>query len=599
MGSDALLASKIAATSSIDIPTPDVADLLVAYLEQIGVEYVFGIPGGAIEPFYNAIARSTRRGRIRHILARHESGAAFMADGYARETGKIGVCCATSGPGATNLITGVACAHDNNIPLLAITGLPALPSSGRGALQESSGLGVNASAMFDHCTRYNAAISHPGQFERKLANALMAAHNTPGGPAHLAIPLDILRASAPSTVPSYDLAELLAHHPVLIDERAVQKLYDKLMRAQRTVILIGTSCEGAIQAIMKLIDLTGALFITTPDAKGLINPHHSAFCGVFGFGGHESASNLLSSIPDIVLAFGTGFGEFSSSGWCDTLLNNRLVHIDNSGENLMRSPMAKLHVRGHLRSVCERLIRLLKATSPPGIKSHKTPYKVALQSPESFHSDASPIKPQRLMQALSQHFPRNTRYLADMGNSMVWTVHYLQPRDQRLEPRHENHKTERRSETTNWLRVVMDFCPMGWSIGASIGVALSNPDCPVVCIVGDGAYLMSGQEVTVAAEQGLTIIFIVLNDASLGMVKHGQRLAGAESIAHQLPQVDYCKLVAAMGIPGHVIRSPQEMDDLDFETILQRKGPTLLDVRIDGEEVPPMTLRLKTLGTLK
>lgn len=598
MGNDALLARQMAAASLIDAPTQDVADLLVAYLEQIGVEYIFGIPGGAIEPLYNAIARSTRKGRIRHVLARHESGAAFMADGYARESGKIGVCCATSGPGATNLITGIACAHDNDIPLLAITGLPALPSLGRGALQESSGMGVNASAMFDHCTRYNATISHPDQFERKLANALMAAHNTPGGPAHLAIPLDILRTPVPSNHPSYDLAELLTHHPVLIDERAVQQLHDKLIRAQRTVILIGTSCGGSVQAIMELVGLTGALFVTTPDAKGLVNPYHPAYCGVFGFAGHESARDLLLSKPDLVLAFGTGFGEFSSSGWCNTLLNNRLVHIDNSGENLMRTPMAKLHVRGHIRSVCERLIRLLKATSPPGIKSHKTQYEVVFQSPESFHSDAIPIKPQRLMKSLSEHFPPHTRYLADIGNSMSWTVHYLHPRDQRWEPRHAIQKAERRSETSNWLRVVMDFCPMGWSIGASIGVALSNPDCPVVCIVGDGAYLMSGQEITVAAEQGLTIIFILLNDGSLGMVKHGQRLAGAESIGHQLPQVDYCKLVAAMGIPGHVIRSPQDMDDLDFETLLQRKGPTLLDVRIDGEEVPPMMLRLKTLGTL-
>lgn len=128
----------------------EVADLIVSYLEQLGIEYVFGVPGGAIEPLYNALARSQRRGGPRPVLARHESGAAFMADGYARETGKIGVCCATSGPGATNLLTGVACAYDNGVPMLAITGQPALPSFGKKALQESACTGVNTLGMFRH-----------------------------------------------------------------------------------------------------------------------------------------------------------------------------------------------------------------------------------------------------------------------------------------------------------------------------------------------------------------------------------------------------------------------------------------------------------------
>jgi acetolactate synthase-1/2/3 large subunit len=584
------------------------ADLLVAYLEQIGVEYVFGVPGGAIEPLFNAMARSQRRGGLRPVVARHEAGAAFMADGYARETGRLGVCCATSGPGSTNLITGVACAHDNNVPLLAISGLPALPSFGKGALQESTSTGVNAFVMFHHCTRYNALVSHPSQFERKLANALMTAHQAPGGPAHLAIPLDILRSAAPSAIPAYDLAALFKEKPSLIDERAVQQLKNALQQAPRAVFLIGTACGEAIEAVMELVGLTSALFITTPDAKGFVNPRHPAYCGVFGFGGHGSADAILGSAPDIVLAFGTGFSEFVSSGWCDSLLNKRLVHIDENEENLMRSPMARLHVRGRIRSVCERLIELLKADSAAEINERRKlasglyQAEVSLQAPESYDSDAAPIKPQRLMKALSERCPPNTRFLADSGNSMVWAVHYLQPLNRRIErPRLHvvGQMPERRSGTASWLRVMMDFCPMGWAIGAAVGIARGNPACPVVCITGDGAFLMSGQEITVAAMERLPVVFVVLNDSALGMVKHGQRLAHAEPIGYQLPQVDYCKLAEAMGILGHIIRTPQELDALDFDAILQRKAPTLLDVRIDGEEVPPMVLRMKTLGTLK
>jgi acetolactate synthase-1/2/3 large subunit len=585
--------------------TQTTADLLVSYLEQIGVEYVFGVPGGAIEPLFNAMARSQRRGGLRPIVARHEAGAAFMADGYARETGRLGVCCATSGPGSTNLITGVACAHDNNVPLLAISGLPALPSFGRGALQESSSTGVNAFAMFQHCTRYNAMVSHPSQFERKLTNALMTAHQAPGGPAHLAIPLDILRSARDCTTPAYNLAALFGQEPILIDERAIQRLNDELRHSPHAVFVIGASCIDAIEAIMALIELTGARFITTPDAKGYINPRHPAYCGVFGFGGHDSAAALLSGTPDIVLAFGTGFSEFVSGGWCDSLLNNRLVHIDNSEDNLMRSPMALLHVRGHIRSTCERLIELQQTVSPPGARHIGLPNQltgVTLQSPGSYHSNATPIKPQRLMKALSERCPPDTRFLADSGNSMVWTVHYLQPLNRRMARSHLHlvgKKPEQRSGTANWLRVMMDFCPMGWAIGAAVGIARGNPLCPVVCITGDGAFLMSGQEITVAAMEGLTVVFVVLNDSALGMVKHGQRLADAEPIGYELPTVDYRKLAGAMGIPGHVIHSPQELDQLDFDAMLRRKGPTLLDVRIDPEEVPPMVLRMKTLGTLR
>jgi len=589
--------------NSIPARPMEMADLLVAYLEQIGVEYVFGIPGGAIEPLFNAMARSQRRGGLRPVVARHETGAAFMADGYARATGKLGVCCATSGPGSTNLITGVACAHDNNIPLLAISGLPALPSFGRGAFQESSDSGVNAFSMFSHCTRYNAMVTHPGQFERKLSNALMTAHQSPGGPAHLAIPLDILRSPASSAIPSYDLASLFKQKPLLIDERAIQALKAELQRAPRSVFVIGAACGEAIEAIMQLVELSGALFVTTPDAKGFVNPRHPAYCGVFGFGGHASAVALLASAPDIVLAFGTGFSELISSGWCDSLLNSRLVHIDNSEENLLRSPMARLHVRGHIRSVCERLIELLDSGSATELNEFRKsardlhPAGVLLHAAESYTSDAAPIKPQRLMKTLSERFPPTTRFISDMGNGIVWTTHYLQPHDRRTQPRPSGHASERRSGRASWLRVVMNFCPMGWSIGTSVGIALGNRDYPVVCVAGDGTCLMNGQEITVAAMENLTIIFVILNDSALGMVKHGQRLSNAEPIGYDLPKVDFCKLAAAMRIPGHIIRTPQELDALDFDAMLKRKGPTLLDVRIDGEEEPPISVRIKTLGT--
>jgi len=586
----------------------EAADLIVDYLEKIGVEYVFGVPGGAIEPIYNALARSGRRGGPKAVVARHEAGAAFMADGYARETGKIGVCIATSGPGATNLITGVACAYDNGIPMLVITGQPPLHSFGKNALQESSCTGINTVGMFRHCTRYNSLVSHSEQLEIKLFNALMQACQTPPGPTHLTIPVDILRSPAIGRTPTDDFTALLRLKPSLVDVQAVERLQSELQSATRPVFLIGDGCGEAVESILKLAQMTGALFITTPDGKGFVNPRHPSYRGVFGFGGHASADALLQSEPDLVVAFGTGFGEFSSAGWSKNVLNGRLVHIDSCDENLMRSPMARLHVRGRIQSVCDCLIGLMQTVAARNVypfrdkKTEQVQLEAMMLEPQKYHSDATPIKPQRLMKVLSERCPPNTRFVADAGNSAVWAVHCLQPRDRRTVQSREPFaapRKELRSGLASWLRVTMDFAPMGWAIGAAIGIASGNPKCPVVCITGDGSYLMNGQEITVAAAQGLSVVFIVLNDGALGMVKHGQRIAGAEPIGFELPQVDYCALANAMGIPGHVIRSPRDLEALDFDAMLERKGPTMLDVRIDGEEVPPMNVRMKTLGTAK
>ena len=593
-------------------PARDAADLIVEALEALGVEYVFGVPGGAIEPLYNALARSGRRGGPRAIVARNEQGAAYMADGYARETGKLGVCIATSGPGATNLITGVACSYDNDVPLLVITGQPPIRNFGKGALQESSCTGINTMAMFRPCTRYNSLVSHAEQLPTKLFNAIMQAQRAPSGPSHLSIPVDILREPLPADQDMPDFGGLLRRAPALVDLPAVRQLARLLFSAQRPVWLLGAGCGDAVGELMQLVQHTDGRFITTPDGKGFVNPRHPRFSGVFGFGGHASAAELLQGEPDLVIALGTGFGEFNSGGWSSALLNSRLVHVDDSDENLMRSPMARLHVRGHIKAVCEQLLALL---TPPhdGHNAQLLPfmhpqvarqaYDAMVDSPAAARGDDAPVKPQRLIATLGERCTPQTRFVADAGNSAAWAVHYLAPRDQRSGRMPGSAwlpaGKERRTRHSSWLRVTMDFAPMGWAIGSAVGIAMANPRCPVVCLTGDGSYLMNGQEITVAAELGLPVLYVVLNDGALGMVKHGQRLAGAEPIGFQLPRVDFALMAKAMGIHGLVVRSAAELDAVDFDALLARRGPTLLDVRIDGEEVPPMNLRMKTLGTAK
>lgn len=584
----------------------EAADLIVAYLEQIGVEVVFGVPGGAIEPLYNALARSARRGGPRPVVARHEAGAAFMADGYARETGKIGVCCATSGPGATNLLTGVACAYDNGVPMLVITGQPTLPSFGRRALQESACTGINTLAMFRHCTRYNSLVSHPDQLEHKLVAALMHTVRTHRGPSHLTIPLDIMRSPLASAVPTHDLRDKLKPRS-LLDQDAFEQLLELLAGAKKPVLLIGGGCGEAAPAILQFARRRNIPFVTTPDGKGLVNPRHPLNRGVFGFAGHVAADTLLSDPEiDLILAAGTSMNEWTSSGWSENLLNGRLVHIDSMEEHLLRTPMAGLHVRGRILTVFDRLLSSLgeeEASQAAPLLTNDPDNWLTLPDRRGLNDDNGPIKPQRLMRELGSRLPPQTRYLADAGNSVAWSVHYLNPADQRTEERRldagPRRGKGRRQGNGGWLRLTMDFAPMGWAIGGVIGTAIGNPDVPVVCLTGDGSMLMSGQEISVAVAEGLTVIYVVLNDGALGMVKHGQRLAGAEQVGFELPPTDFAAMARAMGAEAHVIRTVADFDTLDIDAMLKRRGPTLLDVYIDPEQVPPMNLRMRVLGTVK
>ena len=255
-----------------DLPSlaGECGDLILRYLEQIGVEYVFGIPGGAIEPLYNALARSQRCGGVRAIISRHETGAALMAEGYSRNTGILGVCCSTTGPGATNLITGVASAFENQVPMLVITAQTALSSFGRKALQESSDTAINTVGMFQHCCHYNTLVSHPDQLEHKLSSAIMTAFNA-GGPAHLSIPLDLLSSPAPSPKPRYHLDSLLTRQHVK-DEEAIEAFVELLDSSTKPVFVLGSGCQDAVGLVLRVAVTLGAAVVTTPDGKGLINP---------------------------------------------------------------------------------------------------------------------------------------------------------------------------------------------------------------------------------------------------------------------------------------------------------------------------------------
>jgi acetolactate synthase I/II/III large subunit len=569
------------------------SDVIVSYLEQFGVEYVFSVPGSPLGPLYDALARSERRGGPRSILARHETGAAFMADGYARETGRIGVCCATTGPGATNLITGVACAYADHIPMLAITAQTPLPAFGLGSFQESSADAIDIVGMFEHCTRYNSLVTHPDQLEKKLAAALTIGMQPPKGPAHLSVPVDIFRAfyKGGDKIAFPNLHRLAAEPTSIVDyaalERLCQDLFMALSQNRKVVLLVGHDCIGTTDEIVKFAELINAPIITTQRGKSRINPYHPLARGVFGFAGHKSARKALTDESvALILAAGTDLGEWSTAGWDPVLLNDKLVHIHNIMVCFSRSPMARLHVYGTISTIFKELTAQVETLKREGSlalssamrdledKNAYIPRQIEVLSPEICRREdlSSPIKAPHVIAELVQRFPPETRFLIDNSNSVPWSIHYFFNRHP------ENY------------HLPTGFASMGWAIGASVGTAMGARNTPVVCLTGDGCYLMSGQEIAVAVEEKLPVIFVVLNDRAYGMIKHSHRLTGTEPQAFAIPPVDFCGMAKATGADAYLIKSPKDFERLDYYAMCSRKGPTLLEVYIDPEAKPPLRM---------
>lgn len=577
-------------------PNRTLSDLIVDYLEQFGVEYVFGIPGVHVMGMYEALARSERRGGPRAIMNRHESGAVFMAAGYARETGKIGVCCVTAGAGATNAITAMMVANAEHLPVLVITGQAMVPLFGLGAVQESSPYEsifpdiVNTVGMLEHGTCYNTIVTNPRQLEGKVAAALTAALQGPlGGVAHLAIPQDILETPSSQSVSYPHLSQLLATSSDFVEAEAFEKLWQEVeqvvRRKGRVTFLIGHECAGASEEIITLAELLNAPILTTVRGRAWVDPYHPLARGIHGpLWGHKSAFQAIDEEADLLLAAGTSFTQAATGAWHPSVLNDKLVHLHPVNTYFLRSPMARLHVRGTIKTIFSQLITRLEEMLGQQAKgafngrdedkrtSTRPSTAIELHKPERLHDDSAPIKPQRLIYELMQNFPPETRYVVDIGNCLPWTAHYLLQQ-------HPEHYLNFFAQPS-----------MGSAPGGSIGVAMGAPNTPVVCVTGDGSFLMYGQEIGVAVSERLPVIFVILNDHAFGMVKNRHRQIGKEAVDLDLPCVDFSLMAQAVGATGITIRHPDDFAQIDYQALISRPGPTVLDVHIDPDEILPMGL---------
>ncbi|HNN29715.1 MAG TPA: thiamine pyrophosphate-dependent enzyme, partial [Agitococcus sp.] len=291
-----------------------------------------------------------------------------------------------------------------------------------------------------------------------------------------------------------------------------------------------------------------------------------------------------------VVVIGTALDEVSTSGWdSSTIMSNRLIHLSNNPEHLSRSYMAKLCILGSLELMLKPFMDFLRTNSARRKwfmqqNAYGLPINLSIQQPQSCLDHNGKVKPQALMTYMSDVCPDETRALFDSGNSFLWGIHYWNCR-----------RPQSFDANKSLFHIGIGFASMGWAIGAAVGVAAGAKGQPVVCVTGDGSMLMSGQEITVAAQHQFGVMFVVLNDSSLGMVRHGQKLSGGESIGHELPQINFALMAQAMGIEAYRIESMDDLMALDIRQLLASNKPCLLDVVIDGDEVPPMGARMKVL----
>ncbi|MBK8253930.1 MAG: thiamine pyrophosphate-binding protein [Polyangiaceae bacterium] len=564
---------------------------LLEILEAEGVDAIFGIPGGPISPLYEALFD---RGKMTHILAKHEQGAAFMADGYARVKGTLGLCCTTTGPGATNAITGIACSYTDCIPVMLLTAQVAMRAFGKGALQESTQFGVDLVQLFKPVTKLSTMLVSHEHLPDMVRRALRTALTGKRGPVHLNIPADIAKRPIPYVpIPQHQIRMLSRS----VDTASLREAAWLLAFAENPCILAGAGVllSGAHQELFDLATQLNIPVASTPNAKGVFPEDHPLSLGVFGFAGHPRAdAYLLGDRVDVLVAVGTSFNELASHAWDRRLQpHEALIHIDIDPEQIGKNYATDVGVVGDAKAALHMLLDLVREQTFPPTNRPSDPLAHVRTEVQRHHhaaqltSDTLPMKPQRVIAEMQKVLPQDTLFFVDAGNCFSWMVHYYEIRQ------------------PGTFFQGMGHAAMGHGLVASIGGKVAAPDKTVVAIGGDAAFAMCGVEIHTAVEHDLPVIWIVLNNRGHGMVYHGDQLL----LKRKLPsssfrsELDVATIARSLGAVGVRVETPEELNKALKRALVEKK-PFVIDTVIDPEEMPEAlrgrvhTLREFVSGTL-
>jgi acetolactate synthase-1/2/3 large subunit len=545
------------------------AQALVYALERVGADVVFGIPGGAVLPAYDPLLDSKS---IRHILVRHEQGAGHAATGYAQATGRVGVCMATSGPGATNLVTPIADAYMDSVPMVAITGQVPTSLIGTDGFQEADISGITIPV-----TKHNFLVTKPEDIARTIGEAFHVASTGRPGPVLVDIAKDAMQATTDFAWPvPFDLP---GYHPVTRPHaRQVREAARLISESRRPVLYVGGGVIKARAAaqLRELAELTGIPVVTTLMARGAFPDRHPQHMGMPGMHGSVSAVGALQK-ADLLIALGTRFDD-RVTGKLDTFAPGALiVHADIDPAEISKNRRADVPIVGDCREVIADLVAAVRAEQEQGRRPDLTGWRTQLNSwkdtyPLGFEEPGDgTLAPQHVIRRIGQIAGPEAVYVAGVGQHQMWAAQFID---------YENPGT--------WINSG-GLGTMGFAVPAAMGAKMGRPDTTVWAIDGDGCFQMTNQELATCAIEGIPIKVAIINNGSLGMVRQWQTLFYNERYSntdlHRTQQEklagtripDFVKLAEAYGCEGIRCEEAADVDKVIERAMAIEDRPVVID----------------------
>lgn len=555
--------------------------LMVELLEEAGVEIVFGYPGGAILPFYDELYHSKK---IKHILVRHEQGAIHMAEGYARSTGKLGVCIATSGPGATNLITGLTDAKMDSVPILAITGQVATTDIGTDAFQEADIFGITIPI-----TKYNALIKRADDIPRHFEEAIKIAMGGRPGPVLLDFPKDVQIQK--TTAKKAEKLKIAPHHyerPKVKGDP--QEFAEILNQAKRPLLYVGGGAINSFASaeIKALAEKANAPVTTTLMGLGAFPGSHPLSVGMLGMHGTAYANKAVLEC-DYILNLGARFDD-RVARYQDFAPNAIRAHIDIDASEFNKRVNVDYILHGDLKDAIREILPFIKGGDRSSWIS--TINQLKKDHPLDFDNSGEVIKPQDFMHKVYQRSKGKAIVSTDVGQHQMWAAQYYLF-----------------DEPNTWL-TSGGLGTMGYGLPAAIGAKFGNPDKTVICVTGDGSFQMCIQELATIAQSKLGVKILLFNNNFLGMVRQWQELFYEERFSESqwTYNPNFVKLAESYDIPAMRIEKKSDIDK-GIEFFLKDENAALIEVMIPAEEkVFPMIpsgksqkdlIEFKDLGKMK
>jgi acetolactate synthase I/II/III large subunit len=540
-------------------------EAIIRSLTDQGVETVFGYPGGVLLPLYDVIYDSD----LKHILVRHEQCAAHAADGFARASGRVGVCIGTSGPGATNLITGIATAYMDSSPIVAIAGQVATGLIGNDAFQEVDTIGITMPI-----TKHNFQAMKAEEIPGMIKSAFYIAGTGRAGPVVLDLPKDVQEEEF-----DYDLAKDLKlpgykptkkGHPL-----QVKKAAKMILNSKKPVILAGGGIilSGSSEELIKLSSIIEAPVTTTLMGKGCFPEDNPSSLGMLGMHGRK-VSNLIVDECDCLIAVGCRFSDRTTGLISEFAKNAKIIHIDVDPAEIGKNVDVDIPIVGDAKIILKNLINVVKKVKNDNNNQSKW-LKYVLNFKKTciprLSYDEIPLKPQQVIKELSESITDDTIVTTDVGQNQMWMAHYF------------TSKSPRKFISSGGLGT------MGFGFPAAMGAKIAMPDNDVIAVCGDGGFLMVCQDLATIKEYDIPVVICVLDNRRLGMVSQWQKLFYDKRMSHtdlgQSP--DFVKLAESFGVRAERVEKPDEMRETVKNALISGE-PYLIDVIIDPDEILPM-----------